>query len=136
MQFAMDKKYRTRAGDEVEILKVDAKKARPVLGIIKHPDGVEYVESWPSDGKYHEDKVKSDYDLIEVRPYEDFKKDEPVLVRQDENHLWGKRHFSHVGSNGLAYCFVFGRTSWTNSSGITTAWNFFRRPTPEELGGS
>ena len=45
MQVAMGKKYRTRSGCEVEILRTDLKNTYPVLGIVKHPDGAKVITS-------------------------------------------------------------------------------------------
>ena len=76
-----------------------------------------------------------DFDLVEVSPYADFKIDEPVMV-SDTGADWVQRYFAGIASNGVALCWVDGRTSWTavGLKGNPTSWQHCRRPTQEELG--
>jgi len=75
------------------------------------------------------DNINNPYNLIEVTPYADFKKDEQVMVSMSGTD-WYKRHFDKE-VYGMACCFNEGRTSWTQ--GGSCLWSFCRRPTEEEL---
>ena len=61
----IDKKYRTRGGNEVRIYAVDGDEPRPVHGAVKSQTGW-IVSHWPQDG------IQSSYegsnDLVEVKP--------------------------------------------------------------------
>ena len=67
--------------------------------------------------------------LIEVTPYSDFNRGEPVMVSDDTR--WIHRHFSHE-LNGQAFCFSNGESPWTTTNS-PVSYKFCRRPTPEEL---
>jgi len=63
------KKYRTRGGDEVEILRTDVRDEQPVVGIVTKSDGSQYVSEWNTDGSFWPDGLESANDLIsEIRP--------------------------------------------------------------------
>ena len=47
--------------------------------------------------------------------------DTPILVRDDENESWHKRHFAKY-ENGEVYAWIDSRTSWTEDD--VTTWNF------------
>lgn len=88
------------------------------------------VICFTSDG-YYIDGQRHIYDLIEVTPYSDFKRNEPVMVRDGD--VWRRRHFSHE-KDGIAHCYFSGQSQWTQDSDIEVlAWKHCRRPTPEEL---
>lgn len=80
--------------------------------------------------------------LEEIPLYEDFKMDEPVLVRDSEDDSWRHRFFKRVDKNGRAITWVNGTSSWfyrpasviENGEMSETDWKFCRRPTQEELG--
>lgn len=130
MQISMDKKYRTRGGRQVRILCVNLRSSRPVCAAI-YGDDVEMAIEFYADGRvslYGDDHL----DLVEVSPYEDFKTDDPVMVRVADDR-WLPRYFSHV-KDGKAFCFLDGRTSWTCGDAVSE-WGECRRPTPEELAG-
>ena len=61
----INKKYRTRGGNEVRIYAVDGDEPRPVHGAVKSQTGW-IVSHWPKDG------IQSSYegsnDLVEVKP--------------------------------------------------------------------
>lgn len=69
MKIDMNKKYRTREGNEVRILCVDAPGHNPVIGYIVL-FGTAYPNSWSSGGRYRL-REESHHDLIEVRSAED-----------------------------------------------------------------
>lgn len=75
--------------------------------------------------------------LVEVRPYEDFKIDDPVMVKNKGERDWSARYFAGVATEGYAKAWVDGRTSWTaNHSLASLCWDECRRPTEEELKGA
>jgi hypothetical protein len=63
------KKYRTRGGDEVEILRTDVRQWQPIVGIITKDDGSQYATEWSADGFFCPDRVESHHDIIsEIKP--------------------------------------------------------------------
>jgi hypothetical protein len=63
------KKYRTRGGNEAEVLKTDLRNEQPIVGIVTHDDGSQCVYEWTVDGYYWPDDPRSDLDLIsEIKP--------------------------------------------------------------------
>lgn len=73
-------------------------------------------------------------DLVEVSEWEDFKIDEPVMVRNYEQKNWSRRHFAEVSPEGKPYTWLDGKTSFTATAKSSLSWNYCRRPTKEELG--
>jgi len=132
MQISMDKKYRTQGGLEVQILCTDLKGEYSVCGAVKTDGDVEKICSWTSDGRFSSIHGQHRLDLVEVSPYADFKKDDPVMVRHHGHDYWKRRYFSCV-RGGMVFAFIDGGTSWS-SSGMTL-WPECRRPTPAELAG-
>jgi hypothetical protein len=127
---SIDKKYRTRDGEDVRILCTDAPGKYPVVGLI---EGEEEPQRWTISGGHVNVQKGYYFDLIEVPPWDDFKIDEPVMVRDDLFGKWKPRHFARV-INGKPATWLSGCTSWSIGDGDTTRWNECRRPTPEELG--
>ena len=128
----ISKKYRTRSGYGVEILKTSLRNSVfPVVAIINTAEK-QILAGFTEYGKFYGDG-ESDMDLVEVSPYEDFKIDEPVMVRDFENQSWAKRYFAGV-NNGKPSVWCAGATSWSSESNEDFVyWKFCRRPTPEEL---
>jgi hypothetical protein len=126
------KKYRTRNGETVTLISDQGRSGD--LKIIGYIDAETALTFWKSDGKFSKDSVYCEIDLIEVGQYDDFKKDDPVIVSNGgpEWHCW-RRYFSHVDLDGLPCTFNDGRTSWVASQKDTTAWTTCRKPTAEEL---
>lgn len=133
MQISMDKKYRTRNGKAVRIFCTDLKGDFTVAGAILYEDA-DAIDRWTSSGSYDFGKSESGFDLIEVSPYEDFKIDEPVMVRDNEQDSWKRRYFSHE-KDGVAFTFHLGATSWSSYGRTMYPWMQCRRPAPEELAG-
>lgn len=133
----INKQYRTISGDKVEILKTGvSNRYWSVAALITNDDGVQYLEAYSDDGHVRLDKQPSQNDLVEISPYEDFKIDEPVMVRQYDTSTWSRRYFAGVDEKGRAKAWNFGVTSWTADPMDTqcwSSWNKCRRPTPEEL---
>lgn len=129
MKISMGKKYKTRSGLPVEIITVDGRSEFPVIGYIEDDNA---LSCWRSDGKHGDSDVLDEYDLVEVSPYADFKKDDPVMVRDGNDRTWKKRHFAYE-ENGVAYCYKDGCTSWTDKAMTQVRWEECRKPTEEEL---
>lgn len=133
-----DKQYQTRDGRPARILSATRlDPAFPVVASIADKE-IEAVYFYTREGCSRLDGTPHPCDLIELPPYSDFKKDEPVWVRNYGDFTWVKRHFSHV-QRGVAYTFAAGDSSWTSPISpdgrlSVTRWDLCRRPTPEELG--
>ena len=68
-----------------------------------------------------------------VTPWDDFKIDDPVMVRNECNDpSWHCRYFAGVGNN-RPLTFAGSATSWSNEVAFTVGWDECRRPTAEEL---
>lgn len=120
----MGKKYRTKSGVSVRILCVDRKCAEyPV--VVEMENGV--IMTYPLSGRSNQTM----FSLVEVKPYEEFRIDEPVMV-SDSGITWIPRYFAGVRADGRPCTFNEGQTSWT-SNGEVTSWNLARKPTSEEL---
>ena len=126
----MDKKYKTRSGLPVRILCNDLKyEGYTVIAAVYNPEaGYESTMSVTNTGSYIEDE-ENPLDLIEVTPYDDFKKDDLCVVWRVKN-LKEFRYFSHV-ENGTAHCFSWGGTSYSTKN--TIDWPNCRKATEEEI---
>jgi len=80
----MDKKYRTRDGQDARILCTDRLGAYPVVGLIG-----ERVQSWTGNGRAHIDIEQADTDIIEVVP------DVVFYHRMFADGAIGNEHRSH-----------------------------------------
>lgn len=126
----INKKYKTRDGREVVLYCTDAPGRFCVHGRIDN------MAQWDINGIYHIHMPDNLLDLIEVSPYEDFKIDEPVMVKQKDEDVtkWRKRHFAGISETGVPMAWDCGFTSWTSTSSVLKAgWDKCRRPTEEEL---
>lgn len=125
----LDKKYKTRCGYPVRVLCVDRNDPTyPVVVLVGYPGG-DLVDCYCKTGVLNEGEVH-DLDLIEVSPYEDFKKDDKVMVSSD-GQQWYKRYFAYE-LEGIAYCWNDSMGSWTADKVVS--WSFCRKPAQEELG--
>lgn len=64
--------------------------------------------------------------IMEYEPPVDWSKvpvDTKIYVKDKENDLWEKRHFSHYTSDGKVHAFCVGTTSFTADEG-TSPWNY------------
>lgn len=127
MKISMDKKYKTVDGQPVQLISVSGRSQFPVVGYI---GGSTIPLCWQMDGRYYSGVVKND--LIEISPYGDFKKDDPVMVRDFDGEEWQKKHFAYE-KDGRAYCHQDGCTSWSDSAMTQVWWEQCRKPTKEEL---
>lgn len=120
------KEYRYRKGGKAIILTTS--RPNSVWTVVSMSEVGRLTTHYP-DGKTAQFRYH-DEDLVEIIPFADFQKDEPVLVRNSDKDAWKKRHFSHAG-DGVAWAFDEGKTSWS-SEGFTSFWYQCRRPTPEQ----
>ena len=137
----MDKKYRTRDGRAVRVLCTDMKNPTyPVIALIedvsKNGETLEYFGSFTSEGCASSTCEANDRDLVEVPPYDGFKIDEPVMVRDNAGSQWIPRYFAGLNDNGYPTTWGDGQTSWTCQDRRQTPWAKCRRPTPEESGAA
>ncbi len=127
------KKYRTTCGKKVRrILCVDRKSNFGYCVVAEMECGG--IHCFNKDGS----DLMGAY-LVEVSPYEDFKIDDPVMVRRSTSKEWFRRYFAGVSPEGNPMTWVDGRTSWSvvgTIGGLKFIWDECRRPTPEELRGA
>jgi len=112
MKIEINKKYRTRDGRQVEILKTDFRSKYPVIAIIDNEEIEQYSESgqcWLFGGEY---------DLIEVGKYDHIKIDDNVVVWSFAND-YHRRHFAGISEQGWPITWDAGRTSFTNTGAIS-----------------
>jgi hypothetical protein len=122
----MTDKY-TSGGRPFKVLCVDTPGEYPVKGYYED-DG--RCASFTMEGGYMRGVFSSPFNLVKVSPFADFKKGDPVMVKEHNNGREYRRHFSYE-KDGKAMCFVEG-SAWT-SHGETTSWPFCRHATKEEL---
>lgn len=65
--------------------------------------------------EYKEPEPEVDWSKVPV--------DTPILVRDSENHRWRKRYFAKY-KNGKVFAWGGGETSWSNTDGYTTPWEY------------
>lgn len=68
------------------------------------------------------EEPKTDWSKVEV--------DTPILVREDEDEEWWKRHFAKY-EDGVVYAWRDGCTSW-NAEGGMVEWNYAKLADSEE----
>jgi hypothetical protein len=123
----MKDKY-TSGGRPFKVLCVDAPGEYPVKGYYEDTGN---TTEFTSNGCFYSGIGRlSQYGLIKVSPFADFKKGDPVMVKNRPDEFELRRHFSHE-KDGKAVCFAEG-SEWT-SHGVATPWPFCRHPTKEEL---
>ena len=91
--------------------------------------------------QYQNEKIEShtcedieDGGWVKVTPWDDFKIDEPVMVKNDSMTKWEKRHFAGISEDGRPMAWKIGRTSFTRAD-EPAPWHSCRRPEEEELRG-
>lgn len=76
------------------------------------------------------------YLVREIGPYDDFKIDDPVMVRDSILHSWRRRYFAGTAEDGTALTWEGGQTKWSSSNrNNLIPWEECRKPTKEELEG-
>jgi len=130
-----ESKVKTRNGYPARIICDDALGKFPIVALIELLGGEQAC--WYTDEGIDKDDA-SNFDLVEVSPYDDFRVDDPVMVR-DKFHYWYRRHFAGVDRDGIPKVFSRGCTSFTTDrfagDDEYEIWNECRRPTDEELKG-
>lgn len=131
----INKQYRTVSGNKVEILKTGVSNLYwSVAALITSPTGVQYLETYHDDGRVRLDKQPSENDLVEISPFDQFKIDDLVMVRDYKERTWNRRYFAGVDEKGRAKAWDAGTTSWSvEDRDDYSSWDECRRPTPEEL---
>lgn len=129
---SLDKTYRTRSGDLVRILAIDAlDKEFPVIGLVKVDSDEELVGRWTSQGAHDNPNVEDPWDLIEYNPWAAVALDTPLWVRNASGGPWIKAHFRSFDAPNIN-CWASGRTSHT-ASDPTDFYSFsFASLTPPE----
>ncbi len=61
--------------------------------------------------------------IRKVQPYENFKIDDKVLVRDIGEEHWRKRYFAGTDEDGKPITFIGGRTSFTGADDEATVWD-------------
>ena len=118
----------TRDGRPARIICVDRiSKDYPVIALIRDGGG-EGLTVHTAEGLYLGGVGGSARDLMPVPRLEDLAVDTPLLVRDDEDAEWTKRHFAEV-IDGKLLCWADGGTSWTAAdSSDTTTWLLWKLP--------
>ena len=122
----MNKFYKTRNGLKVKIISTNLKNDFPVVAILIDRDGSEIIRQYTETGKYYDESIHHNFDLVEYNPAKDLKVDDRILVKDKSCIVWYPRHFSHIGKNGKVYTFDGGCTSFTAVN--TTAWEEWKYP--------
>lgn len=117
------KKYRIRNGEDVEFISDAGRGTHPVVGYVGDQMDITY---WTKEGNYFLDET-SQFDLVEVSPYEDWKIDDKIEV-SDDNIRWKKRHFAGVNDEGFPMAWNAGCSSWTEEYNGKLHWKYARKP--------
>lgn len=123
---SLDKQYKTRNGDKVRILAVDFKNPDYTVVAACTVEDKEEIVYYNRAGFYLYSGQKSNMDLIEVSPYENWKVDDCIEVSINQE-TWHKRHFAGVDEKGRVLAWNDGLTSFT-TDGAPTCWEFARKP--------
>jgi hypothetical protein len=116
MKIEIGKKYKTKGGRPVEILAVKPEfGGYQVVGMI---EGDEDFATWTLSGHFFTEP------LFEVSPYDDFKIDDKVLVRECPEDAGLRRYFAGVAKDGRPRAWNGGATSWTAHGEDPTAWEY------------
>ena len=124
--------YETKGGLKAEILTRKLhKNNHPIMVIITGDNGREDINTYTTGLKYFESGDNDKMDLVLVTEWDDFKVDDPVMVRI-KGCNWIKSHFKEVNGYGKPTSFQDGSTSWTSRGYFMS--DECRRPTKEEIG--
>ena len=128
---SMDKRYKTRDGRSVRIICTDMKGGEHCVVALVQEGECEDIGRYTAEGLFWSSNEESRHDLIEVSPYEDWKVDDLIVVKNNNSDSWEYRHFAGT-VNGVPCAWDSGRTSYT-SGGYYTLWDEARKPPAEEL---
>lgn len=121
MKPEIGKRYRTNDGRVGRCICTDLKRndgCNIVIAFAPKVEGNELV------GLYRSDQLR------EVNEWEDFKIDEPVMVRNSDHDDWRTGHFAGIDCQGSPMTWSDGMTSWTTKT--LSWWQQCRRPTEDE----
>lgn len=110
------KKYKNKDGLAVEILCTNVASVYNIGALVTRKDGSQYVTQYSVD------------QLVEVKPYETFKVDQPVMVRNNACSQWYRRYFAGVSENGHPMTFADGMTSWSSHGQGKVGWTECKLP--------
>lgn len=107
------KQYRTRGGENVKVLTINApNRDYPVVALIG-PDGDMVPNSYTADGFLYEENGESAMDLIEYNPYSHIKIDDPVIFWESDM-LAQRGHFAGIDAVGRPMTYIDGKSSWSS----------------------
>ena len=135
---AKEPQYRTITGLKARIIATDINSRQfPIAVAVTEANGAEVVFGYTAEFNIYADGASSLKDLVLVTEWDDFKVDDPVMVRDSEGS-WKKSYFKKVNEDGKPCTFYSGHTRWSSSTpgGYTgtRSWDECRKPTEEELG--
>ena len=133
---AKEPQYRTITGLKARIIATDINSRQfPIAVAVTEANGAEVVFGYTAEFNIYADGASSLKDLVLVTEWDDFKVDDPVMVR-DKGCSWTREHFRGINRKGQPTTFA-GATSWSNKGDLDNIiWDECRRPTEEELGES
>ena len=121
-----NKKYRLRNGNKYQFLTDERSDPQNIVGLRCLKDGTKLLVLHYPDGRYFTCEL-SEYDLVEVTPYDDFRIDDPVWAYASNGDQKEQRHFAGVSVNGNPMTFSNGGTSWTRNKWETEEWEFVEK---------
>ena len=125
--------YRTKSGLQARILATNLNKENyPVAVVVTGFREEDELHSYTADLEYCAGGSNDKMDLVLVTAWDNFKEDDPVLVKTTNSH-WITAHFKEISAEGTPRTFPLGTTSWTSNNRFDE-WDECRRPTEEEIG--
>jgi hypothetical protein len=121
----INKKYRTRDGEPVELITTEGRGDYSVLGYVGNGSN---LFSWDENGYFRLEQDGDSRDLVEVNPYEDWEIDDKIEVSEDGVD-WRRRHFAGVDKKGKLSAWASGKTRWSNADESNPVfWRYARKP--------
>ena len=109
MKINMTDKYRTKAGDDVEIKFVDGRGDYPVVGYVLDDNPFcGGTTSWTVCGEQNINNKNNSLSLVKVEVWEDLKIDDIVMINFDNRGTYIPRHYAGKGE-----FFIDGKSSMT-----------------------
>jgi hypothetical protein len=106
------KQYRTRGGENVKVLTINAPNRDYPVVVLIGPDGDMVPNCYTADGRLYENG-ESVLDLIEYSPYSHIKIDDPVIYwESDMNKFRG--YFAGIDDEGRPMTYIDGKTKWSS----------------------
>lgn len=124
----MNKKYKTIDGREARILAADLPGDFPIVAAVFFADCDPLVCRYRADMRVEPSYTGRTLDLVEVGPWDDFKIDDRVLVRDHDSQAWACRYFAGISHNGKPMTFSHGSTSWSrNRDSPPVVWTYCKK---------